>query len=158
MTTLRTIRILGQMEDTSFQVSHLWSPSGYHIMPWPDFNNGPGDNSNCGRIFGTQQLFEADLNNGPSPVLGQMRVLLFRCLTYGLLVGAMPGQGPWPDFSNGPGDNSDSGCISPPPPSVYSSLTRRMALPKPIQSWSDRRDFCSGASPMVSWWVKYLIL
>ena len=48
--------------------------------PGPDFNNGSGDNSNCGCILGPQHLFEFDLNNDPSqviPVLGQMEVLLF---------------------------------------------------------------------------------
>ena len=34
--------------------------------PRPDFNNGPGDYSSCGRIPPCR-LFESDLNNGPSP-------------------------------------------------------------------------------------------
>ena len=39
-------------------------------------------------------------------------MLLFRSPTYGLLVGAINGQGPRPDFNNGPGDNSNSGRVS----------------------------------------------
>ena len=35
--------------------------------PRPDFNNGSGDNSNCGCILGPRHLFEFDLNNDPSP-------------------------------------------------------------------------------------------
>ena len=46
-------------------------------------------------------------------ILGQIEVLLLRCPTYGLLVGASSGQGPRPDFNNGPGDNSNSGRILP---------------------------------------------
>ena len=35
--------------------------------PRPDFNNGSGDNSNCGCILGPQHLLEFGLNNDPSP-------------------------------------------------------------------------------------------
>ena len=35
--------------------------------PRPDFDNGSGDNSNCGCILSPQHLFEFDLNNDPSP-------------------------------------------------------------------------------------------
>ena len=35
--------------------------------PRPDFNNGSGDNSNCGYNLGPRHLFEFDLNNYLSP-------------------------------------------------------------------------------------------
>ena len=73
----QAIPILDQMEDTSIQVSHLWSPGGCVSSqgPRPDFSNGPGNNSNCGWILGPRRLFESDSNNGPSSGhsnLGQM--------------------------------------------------------------------------------------
>ena len=65
----QAIPILGQMEDTSLQVSHLWSPGGCRILPRPrpDFNKCPENSSNCGCILGLRHLFEYDSNNGPSP-------------------------------------------------------------------------------------------
>ena len=66
----QAIPILGQMKDTSVQAPHLWSFGGVPYLakrPRPDFNNGSGDNSNCGCILGPQHLFEFDLNNDPSP-------------------------------------------------------------------------------------------
>ena len=62
------IQILSQTEDTSglpLRVS-WWVPylaKGHR----PEFNNSPGENTNCGRILGPRRLFECDLNNGPSP-------------------------------------------------------------------------------------------
>ena len=55
MAPTQAIPILGQMKDTSVQVSHLWSSGGVPYLtksPRPDFNNGPEDNSNSGRILG----------------------------------------------------------------------------------------------------------
>ena len=63
----------------------------------------------------------------------------FLCLGIPLMA-----KGPKPDFNNGPGDNSDNGCVFD-PSGVYSSPTRIMALPMPIQCWSDGRYFYSGA-------------
>ena len=66
----QAIPILGQMTDTSVQAPPLmvfwWVP--YLVKrPRPDFNNGSGDNSDCGCILGPRHLFEFDLNNDPSP-------------------------------------------------------------------------------------------
>ena len=51
----QAIPIFVQMEDTSVQVSHLWSPGGSHIWPRaPSLTSimAQGD-SNCGRILGS---------------------------------------------------------------------------------------------------------
>ena len=122
----QAIPILGQMEDTPVQVSHLWSggchictraagltsimawevtrivapfwPPGVYLSPtrimalsdevyicsglllmvsWllpylakgptPDFNSGPGNDSNIGCILALQCFFQSNLNNIPSP-------------------------------------------------------------------------------------------
>ena len=122
---------IGQMEDTSVQVPTcgllVSAISGQG--PRLDFNNGPGDNSNSGRIFAHRRSFESN-SKAPLqviPILGQMEDTLFRSPTYGLLVSAMSGQLPRLHFNNGPGDNSNSGRIL--APSVYPSPIRIMATP-----------------------------
>ena len=78
---------LGQIQDTSVQVSHLWSPGGCK-GPRPDFNNGPGVNSNSGLIF-PQRLFESNSNNGPSPDhsnLGTLKTITTACTVAVLLI------------------------------------------------------------------------
>ena len=75
--------------------------------PRPGFSNDPGDNVNCGRILAfPRRLFELDSIMAPSqanPILVRKKILLFRHPTNGLLVGAISGQGPRPNFNNGPG-------------------------------------------------------
>ena len=65
----------------------------------PDFNNGPGNDSNSGCILVLQRLFESNLNNGPSPshsnLVSDAGIRLFRSPTYGFLP-----KGCWPDFNN----------------------------------------------------------
>ena len=108
----QTIPIFGQMEDTSVQVSHLWSPSGWHI--WP---RAPGLTSvmtwndlNCSRILGPWRLFESDLNNSPSqaiPILGQMEDTPIQ-VSY---LWSSGGCNTWPGFNNGPRGNSNNGRV-----------------------------------------------
>ena len=43
--------------------------------PRPDFNNGPGDNSNSGCISAPRRLLESDLNNGPTPGYSDLGML-----------------------------------------------------------------------------------
>ena len=67
MAPRQAIPILGQMEDISVQVTHLWFPGGYN-----NWRRTPGltsvmNNSDSGRIFASWHLFESDSNNGPSP-------------------------------------------------------------------------------------------
>ena len=160
----QAIPILGQMEDTPVQVSHLWSggchiwtraagltsvmawevtrivapfwpswrlfesdsnngPSSSHsslvsdeiyicsdlllMVSWlspylvkgprPDFNSGPGNDSNINCILALQRLLESNLNNSPSRshsnlVSGRVYIW-FRSSTYGFLVGAISAQG-----------------------------------------------------------------
>ena len=63
-----TTPILYQMKYTSVQVSYLWFPGDYQLAkgPMPDFNSGPGNDSNIGCIIALQCLFESNLNNSPS--------------------------------------------------------------------------------------------
>ena len=109
------------------------------ISRWvPYLAKGPGltsimtrKDSNCGRILGHWRLFESDFNNGTSPGhfnLGSdgtyassgLPLMVFLWVQY-------QAKGPRPDFSNSPGDNSNSGCIL--SPSVYWSLTRKTPPP-----------------------------
>ena len=74
MAPSQAIPILGQMEETSARVFHLWSHGGCHI--WP---RAPGLISimaqGITRGPQPQRLFESNSNNGPSmgqSNLGQM--------------------------------------------------------------------------------------
>ena len=65
----------------------------------PDLNNGPGNDLNNSRSLAQRRLFETYVNNDspqaiPNPVLYSWRIHLFRCPTYGFLVGAISVQGP----------------------------------------------------------------
>ena len=63
-------------------------------------------------------------------------------------------QGPRTDFNNGPGNNSNRGCIL--------GLWRLFESdsndgpPRPLQSCVRWKYFCSSVPLMVSWWVQYL--
>ena len=63
----------------------------------PDFNSGPGNDSNIGCILTLQHLFESNVNNSPSPshsnLVSDESIHLFRSPTYGFLVGAISAQG-----------------------------------------------------------------
>ena len=126
MAPLQGIPILGQMEDTSVQVSHLWSPGGCHI--WP--------RAPCLTSIMVQGITRTVAAFLPSPsvysiqtrimalshtnlILVRKKILLFRSPLYGLLVGAILAKGPRPDFNNGAGDNSNCSRIL--APSIYSS-------------------------------------
>ena len=85
--------------------------------PRPDFNNCPWDNLNSSHIlasgvYSSLTQIMAPLQVIPISVRGKIHP--FRSPTYGLIVGAISGQGPRPDFNNGPGDNPKSGRISAP--------------------------------------------
>ena len=136
----QAIQILGQMKDTSFQVSHLWSPGGCDI--WlrrfrPDFNNCPGDNLNSGHIlvpgiYSSPTQIMAPLQ--VIPILVKWKIHLFRSPTYGLLVVAILAKDPRSDFSNGKWITRILAAfcpLPPPPPSVYSSPLSIMA---PLQA------------------------
>ena len=64
----------------------------------PDFNYGPGNDSNSGCILALQHLIESGLNNGPSPshssLVSHGVIHLFRSPTHGFLVGTISAQGP----------------------------------------------------------------
>ena len=86
--------------------------------PRPDFNNGSGDNSNCGCILSPQHSFEFDLNNDPSPgnsSLGSDRStsvhlnLWFLNILIIHLMSAI--SDPRLDFYNCPWDNLDNSRI-----------------------------------------------
>ena len=54
----------------------LW---GHYLakVPGPNFNNGPGNNSNSGRIVAHKRLFQFNSNNGPSrrdSILGMLKI------------------------------------------------------------------------------------
>ena len=129
--------ILCQMKYTSVQVSYLcswWLP--YLTKgPTPDFNIGPGNHSNSGCIFALQRLFKSNLNNSPSPshsnlVSDGVYICSGLLLTVCWWVPYLP-KSCRPDFNDGPGGDSNSGPVL--APSVYSSLTRIVAHPKPFQ-------------------------
>ena len=104
----------------------------------PYFDDGPGNNSDSGRIFALQCLFESNSNNGPSPGqsnIGRMEDTSVQVPTCGLLVSEIPNQLPRLDFNNGPGDNSNSGRIL--APGIYLSPIQIMTTPGPFQSWND---------------------
>ena len=81
----------------------------------PDFNNGLGGDSNSGPILAPWRLFESDSNNGPSPshsnlVLDEIYICLGLLLMVFWLLPYLA-KGPTPDFNNGPGNDSNIGCI-----------------------------------------------
>ena len=93
MASTQAILILGQKEDTSVQVSHLWprAPGLASKMVQgitrivATFLTPPGAYSSPCRIIAPPQA---------NPILVRWKILLFRCPTSGLLVGAISGQGP----------------------------------------------------------------
>ena len=97
-----------------------------------DFNNGLRGDSNSGPIY-PRHLFESASNNGPSP--GHLNVrwsYICSCLLP-MVSWQVPylAKGCRPDFNNGLRGDSNSGPIL--APSVYLSLTRIMAIPRPFQ-------------------------
>ena len=101
---------LGQLEYTSVQVSHLWSPGGCNI--WP---RAPGLTSIMAQgltqivaLFWSPAFIRA---NGPSPgnsnfgyfCSGPPHMVFWWALYLA--------KRPRPDFNNGSGDNSNCGCI-----------------------------------------------
>ena len=160
----QAIPILGQMEDTSLQVSHLWS-GGCHIWTraagltsimaeevtgivtpfWP-----PGVYFSPTRIMapppGHSNLVSDEVYISSSP-------LLMICWWLPYLA-----KGPMPDFNSGPGNISNIDWIlalqhlletnlnnSPPPPPPAIPILCQMEY-----------TICSGLLLMVSWWVPYL--
>ena len=84
----------------------------------PDFNNGSGDNSNCGCILCPQHLFDFDLNNDPSPGNfslgsdGSISVHLNLWSPKILIIHLMsPISGPRLGFNNCPWDNLNNSRI-----------------------------------------------
>ena len=97
----------------------------------PDFNNGPGGDSNSGSVLAPQRLFEFESNNGSSQSHSNLvsdRVYICSCLIpmVSWWVPYLP-KGCRPDFNNGLGGDSNSGPVL--PPGVYLSPTRIMAPP-----------------------------
>ena len=92
-----------------------------------DFSNDLRGDSNSVPIS-PKRLFKSDLNNGPSP--GHLNVRCFRPEVSWQV--PYLDKGCRPDFNNGLRADSNSGPILPPPPSIYSSLTRIMAPPQTI--------------------------
>ena len=95
----------------------LWVPC-LAGRPRPDFNNGSGDNSNCGCILGPRHLFEFDLNNDPSPGNsslgsdGSTSVHLNLWSPKILIIHLMSAiSGPRLDFNNCPWDNLNNSRI-----------------------------------------------
>ena len=86
--------------------------------PRPDFNNGSGDNSNCGCILGLRHSPEFDLNNEPSPgnsslgLDGSTSVHLNLWSLKILIMHLMSAiSGPRLDFNNCPWDNLNNSRI-----------------------------------------------
>ena len=75
---------LGQIEDSSVQAFHQWSPTGYNIWPGPrpEFNNGPGI-TRIGAallltgVYSSRTRIMAPLQ--AIPILVKWKILLFRC-------------------------------------------------------------------------------
>ena len=147
----QVIPILGQMEDTSIQVSHLWSPGGCVSSQRPrlDFNNGPGNNSSSGCILYPRRLFESDSNNGSTSV--QVEVLLFSSGVPSMVSWWVQYlvKGPRPDFNNGPQKTRIVATLL--PPGVYSSLTRIMAPTQTIPILVRWQILLFSCPLMVSW-------
>ena len=115
---------------TSVQVS-WWLP--YLAKgPMPNFNRGPGNDSNIGCILALQHLFESNLNNSPSP--SHSNLVSDRIYIYSGLLLKVSWWVPYlpkacrPDFNNGLGGDSNSDPIL--APSVYLSPIRIMASPR----------------------------
>ena len=88
------------------------------------------------------------------PILGRRKILLFRSPTYGLLVGAISGQGPQAWLQEWSRDNLDSGRIF--APNVYSNPTRITAPPQAIPILVRGKILLFRCPLVVSWWVQYL--
>ena len=100
--------------------------------PTPNFNSGPGNDSNIGYILALQRLFESNLNHSPSPshsnlVSGRVYICSGLLLTVSWWVPYLP-KGCRPDFNNGLGGDSNSGPVL--PPRRLLSPTRIMAPPR----------------------------
>ena len=113
----------------------FWSVPYLVKRPRPDFNNGSGDNSNCGCILGPWHLFEFDLNNDPSPgnfSLGSAESTSFHFNLWSLkiliiyLMSAISGRRL--DFNNYPWDNLNNDRIL--TQRHYLSQTQIMAPPQ----------------------------
>ena len=107
--------------------------------PTPDFNSGPGIDSNIGCILALQHLFESHLNNGPQaipilPVLDGVYICSGLLLMVSWWVPYLP-KGCGRDFSNGLGGDLNS-VVPFWIPGVHSSRTRIMAHPRPFQCWT----------------------
>ena len=92
--------------------------SGLMVVPYlaygptPDFNSGPGNDSNIGYILALQCLSESNLNNSPSPshsnlVSDRPYICSSLLLMVSWWVPHLP-KGCRPDFNNGPGGDSNS--------------------------------------------------
>ena len=90
------------------------------------------------------------MNNGPSP--GHSSLLCLKSPDF--LVVATSGQGP--NFNNGPGNGSDSGCTLA-LQRLFESDLNNGSSPSYPNLVSDGVYICSGLLLMVSWWVPYLI-
>ena len=83
--------------------------------PTPDFNSGPGNDSNIGCVLALQHLFESSLTNSPSPshsnlVSDEVYICSGLLLMVSWWLPYLP-KGCRPDFNNGLGVDSNSGPI-----------------------------------------------
>ena len=128
--------------------------------PMPDFNYGPGNDSNSGCILTLQRLIKSDLNRSPSPshsnLVSDGVIHLFRSPTLVFWWVPYLPKGCRPDFNNGLGGDSNSGPILP-SPGVYLSPTRMMAPPQAtpilcqVKYTSVRYNFLVVILASVSW-------
>ena len=137
---------------SSFLLMIFWWLPYLAKGPTPDFNNGPGNDSNSDRILALQRLLESDLNNGPSPSHSNLvsdGVYICSGLLH-MVSWWMPylPKGYRPDFNNDLGGDSNSGPVS---PGVYLSLTLIMTPSRatPILV-SDQVYICSSLLFMIS--------
>ena len=102
----------------------------------PDFNNGPGGDSNSGPVLPPpQRLFEFDSNNG-SLVSDRVYICSGLIPIVSWRVPYLP-KGCRPAFNNGLEGDSNSGSV---PPGVYLSPTRIMAPPQAIPILGQMED------------------
>ena len=91
----------------------------------PDFNYGPENDSNSDCILALQRLNEFDLNGGHSPRYSNLvSDGVYICSGLLLMVSwwvPYPPKGCRPDFNNGPGGDSNSGRVFPPPWRLFES-------------------------------------
>ena len=111
----QAIPVLGQMEDTPVQVSHLWWVPYLNNGCRPDFNNGLEGDSNSGPVLAPWRLLQSDSKNGPSPSHSNVvSEEVYICSSLLLMMSWwLPylDKGPMPDFNSGPGNDSNIGCI-----------------------------------------------